>query len=140
GAFAQEFAAAALRFRIKLAPEYTIMIKAAATIEGVVRGLDPSVDIAGLARPYAQRIVAERLAPERVLEQALTSATGVGGLVARMPDQIAQLMHDIETGSVQLRALTPELDQLPKLVRWSSGRQSLGLFAASMSLCCALIV
>ncbi|MCA9683481.1 MAG: hypothetical protein KC457_14875, partial [Myxococcales bacterium] len=140
GAFAQEFATAAARFRIKLAPEYAIMIKAAATLEGVIRGLDPQVDIAGLARPYAERIVAERLAPDRMLEQALVKATGVGGLVTRMPEQIEQLMHDVETGNLQLRALTPELDHLPHLVRWSSGRQSLGLFAASMSLCCALIV
>jgi ubiquinone biosynthesis protein len=140
GAFAQEFAAAAVRFRIKLAPEYAIMIKAAATLEGVIRGLDPEADITGIARPYAERILAERLAPERVLSTALAKATGVGGLVSRMPDQLEQLMHDVETGNLQLRALTPELDQLPRLLRWSSGRLSLGLFAASMSLCCAVIV
>jgi ubiquinone biosynthesis protein len=139
-AFAQEFAAAATRFRIKLAPEYTIMIKAVAALEGVLRSLDPQVDIAGLARPYAQRIVAERLAPTRVLEQALTRVTGVGGLVARMPDQIEQLLHDVETGNLQLRAITPELDQVPQLLRWSSVRHSWGLFAASMSLCCAVLV
>jgi ubiquinone biosynthesis protein len=140
GALAQEFAAAAARFRIKLASEYTIMIKAVAALEGVIRSLDPKVDIAGLARPYAERIVAERLAPGRVIEQALSRATGVGGLVARMPDQIEQLLHDVETGNLQLRALTPELDRVPQLLRWSSGRLSLGLFAASMSLCCAVIV
>ncbi len=140
GALVQEFAAAAVHFRIKLAPEYSIMIKAAATLEGVVRGLDPEVDIAGIARPWAERIIAERLAPERMLAQALTKATGVGGLVSRMPDQLEQLMHDVETGNLQLRAVTPELDQLPKLVRWASGRLSWGLFAATMSLCCAVIV
>lgn len=140
GALAQEFAAAAARFRIKLAPEYTTMIKATAALEGVIRALDPQVDIAGLARPYAERIVAERLTPTRLLEQALTRATGVGGLVARMPDQLEQLLHDVETGNLQMRALTPELDQLPQLLRWSSMRLSLGLFAASMSLCCAVIV
>ena len=57
-----------------------------------------------------------------------------------MPDQIEQLLHDVETGNLQLRTLTPELDRVPQLLRWSSGRLSLGLFAASMSLCCAVIV
>ncbi len=140
GALAQEFAAAAARFRIKLAPEYTILVKAASSLEGVVRALDPEVDLVGIARPYAERIAAERFAPTRLLEQALTRATGVGGLVARMPDQIEQLLHDVETGNLQLRALTPELDQLPRVMRWSSARLSLGLFAASMSLCCAVLV
>lgn len=140
GKFVQEFAAAAVHFRIKLAPEYSIMIKAAATLEGVVRNLDPEVDIAGIARPFAERIVAERLSPDRMLQHALTKATGVGGLVARMPDQLEQLMHDVETGNLQIRALTPELDQVPQLVRWASGRLSWGLFASTMSLCCAVIV
>jgi len=140
GAFTQEFASSAARFRIKLAPEYTIMVKAAATLEGVVRGLDSEVDIIGIARPFAERVVAERLAPERVVEQALTKATGVGGLVSRMPGQIEQLMHDVETGNLQLRALTPELDQLPKMVRWSSGRLLLGMFSASLSLCAAILI
>jgi ubiquinone biosynthesis protein len=140
GKFVQEFAAAAAHFRIKLAPEYSIMIKAAGTLEGVVRALDPEVDIAGIARPWAERIVAERFAPEHMLEAVLGRATGVGGLVSRMPDQLEQLMHDVETGNLQLRALTPELDQLPKLVRWASGRLSWGLFATAMSLCAAVLV
>jgi ubiquinone biosynthesis protein len=140
GKFVQEFAAAAAHFRIKLAPEYSIMIKAAGTLEGVVRALDPEVDIAGIARPWAERIVAERFAPEHMLEAALSRATGVGGLVSRMPDQLEQLMHDVETGNLQLRALTPELDQLPKLVRWASGRLSWGLFSSAMSLCAAVLI
>ena len=41
GAFVQEFAAAAVKYRIKLAPEYSIMIKAAATLEGVVEASIP---------------------------------------------------------------------------------------------------
>ena len=75
-----------------------------------------------------------------MLETALTRATGMGGLVARMPDQIEQLMHDVETGNLQVRVVTPELDQLPMLLRWSSGRLTLALFAATLSLCCAVLV
>ncbi len=41
---------------------------------------------------------------------------------------------------MQVRTVTPEADRLPHLMRWSSARLSLALFAASMSLCCAVIV
>lgn len=138
--FAQEFAAAAARFKIRLAPEYAIMVKSAATLEGVIRGLDPKVDIPGIVRPIAERVVSERMSPDRMLQTALTRATGVGGLVSRIPDHIEQLMHDMETGNLQMRALTPELDHLPHIVRWSSGRASLTAFSATMSVCCALLV
>jgi len=138
--FAQEFAAAAARFKIRLAPEYAIMVKAAATLEGVIRGLDPGVDIPAIVRPTVEQVVSERMSPDRMVHDALTRATGMGGLVSRLPDHLEQLMHDMETGNLQLRALTPELDSLPQLVRWSSGRASLTAFSASMSICCALIV
>lgn len=138
--FAQEFAAAAARFKIRLAPEYAIMVKAAATLEGVIRGLDPEIDILGIVRPTIEQVVSDRMSPDRMVHNALTRATGMGGLVSRLPDHLEQLMHDMETGNLQLRALTPELDSLPQLVRWSSGRASLTAFSATMSLCCAGLV
>ncbi len=138
--FAQEFAAAAARFKIRLAPEYAIMVKAAATLEGVIRGLDPNVDLPAIVRPTIEQVVSDRMSPDRMVQSALTRATGMGGLVSRMPDHIEQLMHDMETGNLQLRALTPELDSLPHLVRWSSGRASLTAFSATMSVCCAVLV
>ena len=140
GAFAQEFAAAAARFKIKLAPEYSIMVKAAATLEGVVRGLDPDVDIINIARPYAEEVVQRRFAPDQVMQNALARATGMGGLVQRLPDHIEQLLHDMETGNLQMRTLTPELDHLPHTLRWSVSRQGIALFAASMSICCAILL
>ncbi len=140
GAFAQEFAAAAARFKIRLAPEYSIMVKAAATLEGVVRALDPDVDIINIARPYAEEVVQRRFAPDQVMQNALARATGMGGLVQRLPDHIEQLLHDMETGNLQLRAITPELDHLPHTLRWSVSRQGIAMFAASMSICCAILL
>jgi ubiquinone biosynthesis protein len=138
--FAQEFAEAAQHFRIKLAPEYSILTKAATTIEGLVRMLHPDVDLTGIARPYVQQMVSRRLAPLTILQGLATEASGLATLVRGLPGQLDQILHDVESGSLQIRAMTPELDQIPGLLHQLAGRLGLTAFAAAMSLCAAIVL
>jgi len=58
--FAEAFSTAANRFRIKLAPEYAILTKATATLEGIIRTWHPQIDLVAIARPVVERLVAGR--------------------------------------------------------------------------------
>lgn len=138
--FAQEFAEAAQRFRIKLAPEYSILTKAATTIEGLVRSLHPGVDLAGIARPYVQQTLTRRLSPMAMLQDLAGEATGVMSLLSRLPAQLDQVLHDVETGNLQIRAVTPELDELPALIHQMAGRLGLTAFASTMTLGTAILL
>ncbi len=138
--FVQEFAQAAQKFRIKLAPEYSILAKSAATIEGIIRNLYPDVDLVGITRPYVTQVVADRLSPQALFKEVLGEASTLGSMVRRLPTQIDQLMHDFETGNLQLRAVTPELDALPALLHQGTSRIVLALFASAMTLCSSLVL
>ncbi|MBC7171936.1 MAG: AarF/ABC1/UbiB kinase family protein, partial [Polyangiaceae bacterium] len=132
--FAEDFARAAGRFRIKLASEYAIATKSFATIEGIVRNLYPDVDLVGIAQPYARQIVARRLEPERLVREVFGEVTGLGATLRTLPEQLDQVLHDFETGNIQVRALTPELDAMTTVVHQLGGRLVLGFFAMSMTL------
>jgi len=136
--FSEEFAAAAQRFRIKLTSDYALLIKSLATVEGVVRALDPDVDLVGLLRPFVQSVVGERLSPQALLGQLAGEASSVGSMLWRLPGQMDQLFHDFDTGNLQIRAVTPELDTLPSLVHQAGSRVALAFFAASMAICAAI--
>jgi ubiquinone biosynthesis protein len=138
--FVQEFARAAQRFRIKLASEYSILVKAVATLVGIVRNLHPEADVVGIARPYVQQTLARRLSPQLLLRELATEAGTLGSLAQRLPMQVDQLLLDFETGNLQVRAVTPELDTLPFTLHQTASRLSLALFAASSALCCALLL
>ncbi len=139
-AFAEAFAEAAQRFRIKLAPEYSILAKAATTIEGIVRHLHPEADLVAISRPYVEQVVARRFSPAGLARDLLGEASGLASLVRGLPGQLDQILHDVETGNVQVRALTPELDDLPGLLHQLAGRLGLALFAAALTLCAALVL
>lgn len=138
--FVEEFARAAQRFRIKLASEYSVLTKAAATIEGIVRHLDPDVDIVKIAMPYAKQIAVQKFSPHALFQNLTSEASSLGAMAMRFPEQAAQLMHDLETGNLQVRAMTPELDALPALLHQASGRLALALFALAMTVCTALVL
>lgn len=137
--FAEEFAKAATKFRIKLAPEYAILIKAGATVEGILRGLDPKVDLLGIARPILEQVMVRRFDPQRLLRDFAGEMGGLATLARGFPAQLDQILHDAQTGNMQVRVLTPELDRLPAMLHRTTSRVTLSLFAASMTMAAALI-
>ncbi|MCA9577070.1 MAG: hypothetical protein H6726_16640 [Sandaracinaceae bacterium] len=139
GAFAEEFADAAAKFRIKLGPEYALLIKAAATVEGIVRSLHPDVDLLGITKPYAEQIIAQRYSPQALLQGAVGEVAGLGAMVKNLPTQLDQLLHDMQEGNLQVRAVTPELDDVPAMIHSHASRLALTAFATSMTLGAALI-
>lgn len=138
--FAEAFGAAANRFRIKLAPEYAILTKATATLEGIIRTYHPHIDLVAIARPVVERLVADRWSPTRLLSDAMSGATGMGSLLRGLPAQLEQLLQDVETGNLQVRAVSPALDELPLRIHQLASRLSLTGFAAALSICAALLV
>ncbi len=138
--FVEEFSRAAGRYKVRLATEYSLLVKALATLEGLVRSLDPDVDVLPIVRPYVERVFAERWAPDRMVQQALGGATGAVSLLRTVPTHLDQILHDLETGNVQVRPITPRLDLLPDRVHDGATRIAVALFAASMSLCAAITV
>jgi ubiquinone biosynthesis protein len=138
--FAAEFAEAAQRFRIKLAPEYSILSKAGGTIEGIVRHLHPEIDLAAIARPYVEQVLARRFSPGAVMRDAIGEMSGLGAMLRRLPGQLDQILHDAETGNLQVRAVTPTLDELPDLLHQLAGRLGLAAFAGSLTLAAAVVL
>jgi ubiquinone biosynthesis protein len=138
--FIEEFANAAGKYRVKLATEYSVLAKSAGTIEGLVRTLDPDVDVIPIIRPYVEKVFGDRWAPDKMLQQALGGATGMASLLRTVPTHLDQILHDMETGNVQIRPIMPKLDALPDRLHDSATRVAVAIFSASMSICAAIMV
>jgi ubiquinone biosynthesis protein len=138
--FIEAFGKAAGRHRIKLARDMAILAKAAATLEDIIRTLHPDVDLVGIARPFLDRIVKQRLAPQRVLGELWGEAAGLGSLLRTVPGQLDQLLHDFATGNLQVRAVTPALDELPARLHALGGRIALAAFSAAATIAAVLVL
>lgn len=137
-AFVEEFVRAAGKYRVRLGTEYAVLGKAAGTIEGMVRSLYPDLDFIPLIRPYVESAFQDRWKPDQLLTQALGGATGVASLLRTVPNHVDQILHDFQTGNVQIRPMVPKLDLIPDRLHDGSSRIALAMFAGAMSLCAAL--
>lgn len=138
--FIEEFVHATRKYKVRLATEYSVLAKAAGTIEGLVRSLYPDLDFIPLVRPYVERVFADRWEPTKMLTEALGGATGLASLARTVPTHVDQILHDLETGNVQVRPRMPELEKLPNLLHDSATRIGVAVFAASMSMSSAMVV
>ena len=81
----------------------------------------------------------QRLSPKRLIGEMLGEAGGVASMLRTMPGQVDQLLHDFESGHLQLRVLTPELDALPARLHALGGRLSLAAFASATLVAATLL-
>ena len=61
-------------------------------------------------------------------------------LLRELPNQVDQVLHDVETGNLQVRVILPAVDELAPMLQKVGGRITLALFAAAMSLCGSILL
>jgi ubiquinone biosynthesis protein len=122
----------ALRFRIRVPPDYALLLKAAVTVEGIVRTLNPELDIMPTIMPYAQRLMADRYSPEAVRQLALRSAVTLLDGANELPLLATQLLHDLEGGRLALRLNHPEMDRIGRHLNDLGTKLFLGMVAMGM--------
>lgn len=138
--FIDEFAQAVGKYRVKLATEYSVLVKAAGTVEGLVRALYPDIDALAVTKPYVERMFGERYSPQQMVQQALGGGVGAASLLRTLPTHLDQILHDFETGNLIVNPKTPTLDKLPDTLHQSATRIAVALFAASMTIASAVSI
>ncbi len=113
---AEELLDVARRHRLRLPQEYAILARTEVALDGIARSLVPDWDMMEAVRPYAARLAGERLDPERVTGDLLRQAVSVAAMLKDMPQQVDQVLLDLERGNFQLSARTPDVSELTAAV------------------------
>ncbi|MBN2358383.1 MAG: phosphotransferase, partial [Deltaproteobacteria bacterium] len=139
GAFFADVTEGAMRHHIRMPADYTMLVKALLTTEGLARELAPDVNPVELARPYIEELVRQRYAPERLLNNALTSALRVATFFNTTILSGQRIIRAIESGDARLRVeLTGTDEALHRLAR-ARERQTLVLIATLLFSAAALL-
>ncbi|MBI2901204.1 MAG: AarF/ABC1/UbiB kinase family protein [Planctomycetes bacterium] len=134
GSLITEMLDLSMRYRIRIPPDCAILAKAAVTIEGVVRGLSPDLDIKKTIEPYGKRLLSEQFGLAALGRQATKSALGLMDAIQDWPLQINQIVSDLESGRLTVRVSHDELNKLSRTFNDFGSKMFLGL------LTCGLIV
>jgi ubiquinone biosynthesis protein len=124
----------ASRFHINVPTEFAVLSRTFGLTEGTLRALLPGVDIVEEVKPYAQRLVAARLSPERVAIDVARAMVQLQGQLKGMPTQLNQVMMDLEAGHIKFTIEDNQARALREEIRMGGLRIALALFASTTTL------
>jgi ubiquinone biosynthesis protein len=121
-----------IRYHVAVPSEYTLVIKALATIEGVVRRLHPDLDISQVAAPYIKRLLAERYNLDDMRGGLMRSLFQLSSVLSEVPQQISQILMDMEGGRLTVNVRDPESAKIKHVLRGFGIQVVWGLIAAGL--------
>jgi ubiquinone biosynthesis protein len=124
----------AMKYKIKVPKEYAVLSKAAGTTEGTIRILDPELDVAEVALPYAKKLLYERYNPASMSSSGLRALLQLQGLLEDTPQQLSQILMDLEGGKFVVTMRNEEL------ARINGNLKALGVLVFMGAISAALII
>lgn len=128
------------RHGITLPSELALLGKAGVNIEGVVRTLDPEIDVSRAVLPYAQRLVSLPTAPQELIGEALKQFLRLRGWMEQVPLQLDQIMLDVSSGKLNINVSSGQLEGLVPSLRELGALLALGMVAAASIVSAALLI
>ncbi len=124
----------AVRHKIKVPREYALLCKSSVTIEGVIRGLYPGLDIMEVGLPYAKEMLFSRFQPGDASGALMKSMLKLQGLAEDVPAQLSQILADLEGGKFRVHVRSESIDRIADNVRSLGLTVFLGLLASALAL------
>lgn len=128
------------RHGVMLPSGLALLGKAGINLEGVVRTLNPGIDVAKEAFPYIRKLITLPDDPMGIMTEALKQFLRLKGMVEELPVQLDQIMMDVSSGKLNINISSKQLDGLVPSLRELGGLLALGMVAASSIVAAALLI
>ena len=124
----------AVRYRIRLPKEYAVLARASITTEGILRTLWPDMPVSDVARPFAERMLKERLSPDDLQGGMVRTLMRLQNVAGDLPLQLSQILMDLQGGKFSIGVVSPDLREL------TAGLRALGVISFFGLCACGFIV
>lgn len=103
----------AFSHHIRLPGDLALLARTVVVLEGVARGLDPSLVLASYLEPFVGQLVRERISVQRTLLEAAGMARDLRDLAQVLPRRVDSITEQLERGDltvgIEIRTLTEAL-------------------------------
>lgn len=139
-AFSRDCIDATQRYRIRIATEYALLGKTSATVDGILRTLDPNFNILKEGQHYARRMLAHRYSSPRLMQEAFSGLMSLSTFLREVPDHLSQILLDAESGTLQVRLENDALRHLGAEINTQTTRLFMGMCCAALTIATPLFL
>lgn len=120
------------RHNLQLAPRFSLLLKALATIEIVGRSLDPKLDFVPILEPHVRAMILDRYGPAQMVRDARQNASALWRLGRQIPADAAEVLQQMRKGRLRVQLEHDKIEQLTAAIDRSSNRNALALIVAGL--------
>ncbi|MCB9639469.1 MAG: AarF/ABC1/UbiB kinase family protein [Myxococcales bacterium] len=123
GGLLQDILEGAMRHKMAVPPDYTMMFKALITVEGVGKEMDPNMDLIAAIEPYVRAVVKERYSFEAITSQLFRQSTQLLRLLKQFPVTAQQILMGVENGRIKFGIDNVQFESFLREYRKQNGRK-----------------
>ncbi|HDP34730.1 MAG TPA: AarF/ABC1/UbiB kinase family protein [Candidatus Hydrogenedentes bacterium] len=128
------------RHNLELAPRFSLLLKALATIEIVGKQLDPQMDMTPVIQPYIETLITSRYSPAQLLKEIRVHANGYLRLSRQAPGDIAHLLRQLRSGRMKVHIHHEHLDKMANTMDRASKRNAVAVVTAALIVGSSLLI
>ncbi|MEM9701732.1 MAG: AarF/ABC1/UbiB kinase family protein [Planctomycetota bacterium] len=128
------------RHRIRLPGDLMLLIRAAVSVEGTGRKLDPEFNLAGHLAPFATAMLKQRLDPKRLAKRFAGEAGELATLAAAVPHQLGRTLEKLSRDELRVQLDVGGLDTLTQEIDRAGNRLAISLAMSALILSSAILI
>jgi ubiquinone biosynthesis protein len=118
--------------KLALPPDMALLFKAAISLEGLGRMLDPGFDMVSEARPFLERIGRQRSSPRALAKMGAKSLREAAALALHLPGELRRLLKAMDKGAIKVHVDVSRLDRSFVRMDRAASRLTMGIVTASL--------
>lgn len=118
--------------RLQLAPRFSLLLKALATVESVGHVLDPKMDMVPVIQPHVERLVSQRYSPSRMMRDAENGVAALIRLSRELPRDVQELIGLLRRGQFRAQIRHEGMAPLVAATDRASNRIAFGVITGAL--------
>ncbi|OCA87544.1 hypothetical protein A8F94_06685 [Bacillus sp. FJAT-27225] len=134
GMTVQDLLSTAQQHRIIVPTQLTMLGKTLITVEGIISGIDPKLNLLQLARPYAEELVIERYNPIKMGKRLLADGEEIAEKITKIPGRVDEVLEQAADGDLKLKISLQQIDSIFNKIDRISNQVSFSLTLLAFSI------
>ena len=126
--------------KIPMPRDFVLLGKSLVAVIGYAMELDPALDIAAVVRPYAKRLMLEKISPKSLARDAALHAWHANNMLRALPGQAREFSRKLLEGKLAFRMSMPDLERVELEVDRATNRFALSVILGSVVIGSAVIL
>jgi ubiquinone biosynthesis protein len=130
----------AFKHHLHLPPEAVLLSKAIITLDGLTRQLDPGFNLLEVSKPYAHKIILQRLSPERLAGKLVRSLEELNRFFSHFPSQVRGILKKVLEDDLKIEFRHRGLENFIREMDRSSNRMAFSFIISAVIVGSSLIM